>query len=369
MTVTAIPSPGTQVVVEWDDNPRGGVKSNRLGGNRTRKVILLGSTPNGVNPKPGQTWLCEVERITNQRSENRGAILVKPINLQIDLTFDDVWIDPLKAQIMAAVLQDKRTNLFLQGPQGVGKSTISRRVAEKLGWRFIKVEGSQIKKFTTMYGRYTPKPSHSGQFGLEWADSTLVAAVRTAIAHPDFEYCIMVDEYTRIDEDARDAFLGIIEGKERCLHLPKPEDILIPPNIHWMAAGNVGDEFTVKSQDAANIDRYVVVEITHMPLAEEMKHCSRLYQSCPRDSLEKGLTIIHKLRNIITTKMRLPSTISTRQAENMTMLLARGLGLEDSLMTTVANQFRGRASDPSSDRARVGAKIASAIKGNDIEKE
>ncbi len=369
MAQATLPSPGSQALVEWSDNPRGGVKSNRLGGNRTSKVVLVGSAPNGVQPKAGQTWLCEVERVTNARSENRGAILVRPINMQIDLSFDDVWIDPVKAQLMSVVLQDKRTNLFLQGPQGVGKSTVTRRVAEKLGWRFIKVEGSQIKKFTTMYGRYTPKPSANGQFGLEWSDSTLVAAVRTATRNPDFEYCVMIDEYTRIDEDARDAFLGIIEGKERVLQTPRPENIPIPPNIHWMAAGNVGDEFTVKSQDAANTDRYVVIEITHMPLAEELKHCARMYSTCPRDILEKGLTIVHKLRNIISTKMRLPSTISTRQAENMTMFLARGIDLEVALLTAVANQFRGRMNDASSDRSRVAAKIAKAVKGHDIEQD
>ncbi len=364
---TTLPTPGTQVVVQWDDNPKGGVKSNRIGNTRTRKVVLLGTVPSGMKPRAGQTWLCEVEKVTNQRSENRGAIVVKPITLQIDLTFADVWVDPIKAKVMAAVLQDRRTNLFLQGPQGVGKSTIARSVMNKLGWRFVKIEGSQIKKHAFMYGRYAPKPTAQGTFGVEWEDSALLAAVREAQRHPEIDYGVMVDEYTRIDEDARDAFLGVIEGEERAIVTTRPETIPIPPNIHWMAAGNVGGEFTVKQQDAANMDRFVVVEITHMPLAEEVKHCLRKYPTCPKGKLEQGLGIIDKLRRCIQNNLRLANTVSTRQAENMTMLLAAGLDLDIALNTSVANQFSGRISNNSSERGRVADKIALAIKGTDIE--
>ncbi len=368
MSATAIlPTPGSQVVVQWDDNPKGGVKSNRVGDSRTRKVVLVGTMPSGTKPRAGQTWLCEVERVTNQRSENRGAIVVKPLTLQIDLQFQDVWVDPTKAKVMAAVLQDRRTNLFLQGPQGVGKSTIARCVMDKLGWRFRKIEGSQIKKHAFMYGRYVPKPTHTGTFGVDWEDSALAAVVREAQKFPEIDFGVMIDEYTRIDEDARDAFLGVIEGVERAIVTTRPETIAIPNNIHWMAAGNVGGEFTVKMQDAANMDRFVVVEITHMPLADEIKHCFRRYPTCPKGKLDQGLGIIDKLRRVIQNNLRLANTISTRQAENMTMLLAAGLDLDVALKTAVANQFSGRIDNTSSDRGRVAEKISLAIKGHDIE--
>ncbi len=289
-----------------------------------------------------------------------------PVRQKVDCTFEDVWIEPMTAQIMSAVIQDRERNLFLEGLQGVGKSTIARALSMNLDWEFRKIQGSQIKKFTTMYGRTLQVRQRDGNVIWQWFDSPLVRNVREAKKRPDREFLFMVDEYTRIDEDARDAFLEVIEGKDRALTLPNTEVITLPNNIHWMAAGNVGDSFTVKDQDAANTDRWIVVEIGHMPLDVEIRHCAKKFPRCPRAELEKGLGVIDKLRKIVFTKMRLTNTVSTRQSENMAFLLGDGIPLEHALRTAVANQFRGKAKDEASERGRVNKKITEALQGIDI---
>jgi len=135
-----------------------------------------------------------------------------------------------------------------------------------------------------------------------------------------------------------------------------------------MAAGNVGDSFTVKDQDAANTDRWVVIEINHMPLEVEVAHCMRLYPTCDKAELEKALGVVDQLRQIVREKMRLSNTVSTRQSENVAMFLSEGVATEEALLTAVANQFRGRRADATSERGRVMQKIKHALSGTDITK-
>lgn len=360
-------TPGATVTVVWEANPRGGgIKANRINDARVSKIVLPSSNYRGSTPQPGQTWTCSVEKITNPRSERSGAIIVIPQTQRIDCSFEDVWIDPKQAELISTVLQSRKKNLFFEGLQGVGKSTIAGALASRLDWEFRKIHGSQIKKVRTMYGSTQQVLQPDGTAIWKWFDSPLVKMVREAKKQPHRQFLSMVDEYTRIDEDARDVFLEAIEGDHRALTLPTTEVLYIPDNIHWMAAGNVGDSFTVKDQDAANTDRWVVIEINHMPPERELAHCLRKYPQCPRQPMEKAMGTIDKLRKIIGSKMRLSNTISTRQTENVALLLAGGIDLEEALLTSVANQFRGKRSNENSERGRLCRTIRDALAGRDI---
>jgi len=357
-------TPGANVLVRWDENSSNpsGVKSNHLNGKRIKKIVLPDSSHRGLKPKAGETWVCRIERVTNAGSETHGAILVKPLTLEIECVFPGVWVDPEKARLMAITLQNRDKNLMLEGDQGVGKSTIARAVARKLGWQFRKVNGAQIKKFNFMLGRFRPLPK-DGQLSFEWVDSKLSRYLREAIKHQEQEFLIMVDEYTRMDEDARDALLEVIEGVERVLTLPTGEDLPVPSNVHFMAAGNVGDGFTIRKQDAAAKDRWVIVKIKHMPQDEELEHCMERYPGCTKQVLHRALAIINHVRSVRNDpKMRLSKTISTRAAQNVAMFLQGGVDIEYALITAVANQFGGDPDDPNSEAGKVAKTIKDELK-------
>src|SRR5579862_484418 len=110
-------APGDNCVVRWDANPKGStpVKSNFVNGNRSKKIILPELSNRGTKPKPGESWLCRVERETNKKSDSRGAIVVKPLAIDIDPHFPGVWVDPVKAKLMSIVLQNREKNLMLVG--------------------------------------------------------------------------------------------------------------------------------------------------------------------------------------------------------------------------------------------------------------
>jgi MoxR-like ATPase len=148
--------------------------------------------------------------------------------------------------------------------------------------------------------------------------------------------------------------LDIIEGNSRVLRLPTGEEIPVPKNVTFMAAGNVGEGFTIRNQDAAAKDRWVIIKITVMPQPEELAHCLRLYPSCPKADMNKALTIINKVRAARKDpKMRLSKIVSTRGAETVAMFLAAGFSLDLALETAVTNQYAGSAEDQSSEAGRV----------------
>ncbi len=357
-------TPGTNCVVRWETNAKGAVpvKSNHIDGRRSKKIVLPELSKRAQVPKPGETWVCRIERVTNTKANSRGAIIVRPLTIEIDPTFPGVYVDPVKGRLMSIVLQNREKNLMLVGDQGIGKSTISRAVATKLGWKFRKVSGGLIKKFAYMLGRLLPV-EEGGKQVFKWVDSPLVRAIREALNNPDKIYLIMIDEYSRMDEDARDALLDVIEGEQRVLALPNGELLDVPSNLRFMAAANEGGPFTVRKTDAAAKDRWVVIKIEHMPQAEELNHCLSKFPNCPKAKLDQALTILNRLRAMRhDLKMRLSQTISTRAAQNVAMFLAAGIDLEVALLTAAANQFEGNNADANSEAGRVAKTIADLLK-------
>jgi nitric oxide reductase NorQ protein len=350
-------SSGESIVVHWEGNFKStmpnAVKANKTDRGKTKKIILCDPNYRGVHPRPGEVWLCRVVRTTS-KADNRGAIFVQPVTRKIEYQFAGVWIDPVKAQLIATVLQDPRRNLMMEGDQGVGKSTIAAAIAKTLGWEYRKISGGLIKKFVFMLGRFVPTSDDGVGLSFKWADSKLVEVLREANENPHKTFLLMIDEFTRIDEDARDALLDVIEGNQRVLRLPTGDEVAVGRNVVFMAAGNVGEGFTIRREDAAAKDRWVIVKITVMPQPEELAHCMRLYPACPKDQLDRGLTIINKVRQARKDpKMRLSKTVSTRGAETLAMFLAAGHGLEVSLLTAVVNQYQGSVDDTTSEAHHV----------------
>lgn len=356
------------VSFEVNANDKNSVKSNAINGVKSKKIILVDSktlTTSQPAPKAGETWVCVVERILNPASANHGAILVRPVSRQTSFVFDDVYVPQELAKLMTVVLQNNSKNLFLEGEQGIGKSTIARAVAKTLNWEFRKVSGGLIKKFNYMLGRLLPSTNAEGQMVMKWIDSKLVAILKEAAlpANRNKTFLLMLDEFTRIDEDARDALLDIIEGQDRVLDLPNGEQVPVPPNLHFMAAGNAGQGFTVRQEDAAAKDRWVIVKLSHMPQAIEQAHCLKRFPNCPSKPLDHAITVINTVRRArLDPKRMLTKSPSTRVAENVAMFLASGVELPVALANSLVNQYGGRTDDLNTEAGKVAKIVEEELK-------
>ena len=370
---SAVASPvaiGSTVTVSFEANAndKNSVKSNAINGVRSKKIILVDSktlTTSQSAPKAGETWVCVIERILNPNSPNHGAILVRPVSRQTSFVFDDVYVPQELAKLMTVVLQNTSKNLFLEGEQGIGKSTIARAVAKTLNWEFRKVSGGLIKKFNYMLGRLLPSTNGEGQMVMKWIDSKLVAILKEAAlpVNRHKTFLLMLDEFTRIDEDARDALLDIIEGQDRMLDLPNGEQVPVPPNVHFMAAGNAGQGFTVRQEDAAAKDRWVIVKLSHMPQAIEHSHCLKRFPNCPSKPLDQAITVINTVRRArLDPKRMLTKSPSTRVAENVAMFLASGVELPVALANSLVNQYGGRTDDLNTEAGKVAKIVEEELK-------
>jgi MoxR-like ATPase len=351
---------GSTVVVHWEANNAvspASVKSNKTDQGRTKKIMLVADPTKGVQPRPGEIWVCRIVKITKPESENRGAIFVRPLTRKVeDFQSQGVYIEPLTAKLIATVLQDPKRNLMMEGDQGVGKSTIALAIVNSLGWNYRHISGGLIKKFVYMTGRFIPT-SDGNNLQFTFADSQLSEALREAEANPSKIFALFIDEYTRIETDARDALLELTEGRVRMMRLPTGQEIKVGQNVVWIAAGNVGEGFTLQQQDAAAKDRWTIVKIDYMPQPEELAHCLRLYPNCPRAELDRALTIVNVLRKARRDpKLRITSAVSTRGSETIAMFLNDGFPIDVALETAVTNQFSGSRDEINSEAGRV-AKI------------
>lgn len=356
--------PGAQVSVVWQTNPGGRVlvKSNRVNGQKTPKIVLVDNKYEGRLPNPDEKWLCQVSRHVNPTSATSGAYLVMPLRQEIAMEFPDVWIpDDIGTQMQIA-LQTPGKNLFLQGDQGCGKTTMASAIALGLGWEFCKVSGGSIKKYVYMLTRVMPS-EQDGRLTFREIDSDLAAYIKEAQRNLHKIYLIAVDEYTRMEVNARDIMLDAIEG-ERFLPMPNGDKLFIPPNVKFMAMGNVGSRFTVQKQDDANRSRWIVLKVDYMPADEEFKLLTRRYPRCPQKELRRAIEIANVCRDrrFATNADKLSKGVSTRETDNVAMFLQGGEPLLRALKTSVVHQYDGDERDTASEAYKVWQLIQAELK-------
>lgn len=357
--------PGKRVSVVWEPNPGKPtpVKSNRVDGARTNKIVLIDSSFGGRVPNPNEKWLCEVTRVINPSSATNGAVLVTPLQQEIARVFPGVWMpEEVRAQ-MPIILQTPGKNLFLQGDQGCGKTTMAGAIALGFDWEFCKVSGGAVKKYSYMLSRVLPG-EQDGRLTFKTIDSDLAAFIKEAIRNPHKIFLIMIDEYTRIEVNARDILLDVIEGTIRFLPLPNGERLVIPDNVRFMAAGNVGSRFTVQKQDDANKSRWVILKVDYMPAEEEFKLLLSRYPHAPKEALRKAIDIANKLRDRRFAKdsEKLSKGVSTRETDTVAMFLQGGEPLDRALKTGMVYQYDGDDRDETSEAFKVSKIIAESLK-------
>lgn len=352
------------MTVVWDANPNGRkpVKANNSNGRRTDKIILVDDRYTGRMPNPGEKWVCDLVRECNPTSKRNGSILVRPTRQELLREFKGVWMPEDLRRQMSILVQTPGKNVFMKGPAGCGKTTIAAAIARGLNWEFAKIEGNTVKRYSYMLSRVMPEEK-DGRLAFRTVDSSLSQLIKEAIENPHLTFLGMVDEYTRMDVDARDILLGVIEGKERKLPLPNGDCLDVPSNIVWIAAGNFGDRFTVKDMDDANLSRWVVLKVWYMPLEEERKLLLERYPHCPAEELTRALKVINILRDKTKASgaARIGKAVGTREADSVAMFLAAGESLRASLITAVLNQFDGEPDQKGSESAKAAEVIENEL--------
>jgi MoxR-like ATPase len=327
-------------------------RATHLNGTRAPKVILC----NDARIQPGQLCRVRVTSIKKPASKDRGHIEVEFLS-QVTFRLDDsLYVEPLLAKKLQALLESG-LNILLDGPQGSGKTVLSRKIAEALGIEYVFFNCSSVYEPTDFLATLQVRAAPSGQAETVWIPTDILRAIEAAHTDPDMRYLIFLDEFNRCREMARNGIMPALDSTRKMYNPLTGSTIDIPDNVLWIAAINNGAQFTGTTRvDPAQLDRFAPLKMDYPPEAEEVRLLARRHPDVPRNQIER----VVKAANAVRRDESLKVDLSVRATEEVCILLGHpnfaefdGDPVPGLLKTSFCARFAGRWDDPATDAGLV----------------
>ena len=235
----------------------------------------------------------------------------------------------------------EKINTMLVGPHGCGKSELVYAVGKALDTR---VEPFNMGAMTE------PRTSLIGTVHLS-AEKTFFRKSRFA-RFVSKDVIVLMDEISRAGEDASNLLLPLLDGQGFiALDEALDEDIVERgPDVHFISTANIGGEYTgTLPMDAAQIDRWVVVELEYLPIAEETKLLQRRWD-CPKLVADKIAKMAADCRKMWK-EGKLGKPFSVRMSQNAARYVGKGFTPKRAIQIAVLPVYS--ASGVESDRSKV----------------
>jgi len=261
-TVVANRGDGRTIEVEWDPSfgpkewyfytYRNTVWQLRQDDQYAKRLIEFAF----ANKRQDYNWFCEKWWGTSEGKkeipdEPKTSDLARPYSID-DMVASGVFLAESEVKQILDRLQSKK-NLILQGPPGVGKNFIARKLAyaliEEMDDRRIEmVQFHQSYSYEDFIRGYRPLPDKAGSFGLQ--DGVFFNFCQRAKADPDRPYVFIIDEINRGNlSQILGELLMLIEADKRgldnalpLLYSKKDEPrFYVPQNLYLIGLMNVAD--------------------------------------------------------------------------------------------------------------------------------
>lgn len=335
-------------------------RATHIDGKRAPKVILC----NDPRIQPGQLCKVRITSIKKPGSKDRGHIEVEFLSKVTFRLDDSLYVEPMLAKKLQALLESGM-NVLLDGPQGSGKTVLSRNIAEALDLEYVFFNCSAIYDATDFLATLQIKASESGQPETVWIKTDILRAIEKAHEHPEARFLIFLDEFNRCREMARNGIMPALDSTRRMYNPLTGGTIDIPDNILWIAAINNGPQFTATTNvDPAQLDRFAPLKLEYPPEKEEVRILRQRYPGVAAKQIER----VVKAANAVRADKTLGVDLSVRATEEVCILLGHPNFAKDAkkvlpelLKTSFCARYSGDWQDDATDAGLVWGVISRAL--------
>lgn len=295
---------------------------------------------------PGQRVKVKVESLTEE------AIQVAFLGL-VDFDLTGVYVDPVLLRQFEILLCSGRS-ILLEGPQGTGKTTISRELARSLGMEYVFFNCSVCFEPADFVGSLQLVIDDAGRSRTEWLPTEVLQAVYAANEQPLNRYLVFLDELNRCRGYALNGIMSAIDSKRRIFDPRRNQYVPIPDNVQWIAAVNAGKQFTgTYKLDLAQLDRFAVLKLDYPPEEQETQLLRARYDMVRPKLVRK----VVRIANLIRRDEAIATDLSMRATDEACLFLSyptyqRHLTRDDLLAilkTAFCNRLAGSVGEEASE--------------------
>lgn len=334
-----------------------------IDGQKSGKVLLCRDRTIAAG-KPARV---RVKRITRPQDPKRGFIEVDymgPVEFKLN---PNIYIDKQVSRKLQ-VLLEAGYSILLDGPQGSGKTVLSRAIADALEMKYIYFNCASVYEATDFIATLQVRASESGVAETVFIETNVSEALQEAADRPDQRYLIFLDEFNRCRPFARNGLMPALDSTRKVFNPATNQLLDIPDNVQFIAAINNGAQFVGTAQvDPAQVDRFATLKVSYPPQDEEAKILARKFPGVNADTIRAVVLIAAAIRSDET----LCLDLSMRATEEACVMLSHPYfsedlspaeAMEEVLITAFCGRFQGDVSDQASDAFAVYQVIVKMIK-------